>query len=114
MRYTAKYLSYAEAWRRIKAAIQAGYYLEAVTIEESIIADRLLSYVAGIAPEQPVDVRSPFGGLIRRWRSVAGSFPLTRIRVWISPSALTNGARAETRLSMAWRSRALVRLPSPF
>lgn len=41
----AKYLSYREAWARIKLARQHGYFLEAVTIEESIISDRLLSFL---------------------------------------------------------------------
>ena len=41
----AKYLSYREAWARIKMASKQGYFLEAVTIEESIVSDRLLSYL---------------------------------------------------------------------
>jgi len=42
---SAKYLSYREAWARISMASKRGYFLEAVTIEESIISDRLLSYL---------------------------------------------------------------------
>ena len=42
---SAKYLSYREAWARIRMASKRGYFLEAVTIEESIISDRLLSYL---------------------------------------------------------------------
>jgi hypothetical protein len=41
----AKYLSYAEAWARIRLAIKQGFFLEAVTVEESIISDRLTSYL---------------------------------------------------------------------
>ena len=41
----AKYLSYREAWARIKLARRQGFFLEAVTIEESIISDRLLSFL---------------------------------------------------------------------
>lgn len=42
----AKYLSYKEANARISAAILKGFYLEAITIEESILCDRLQSYYA--------------------------------------------------------------------
>ena len=35
--------SYREAWARIKLARRQGFFLEAVTIEESIIFDRLLA-----------------------------------------------------------------------
>lgn len=41
----AKYLSYAEAWARIRLASRQGFFLEAVTVEESIISDRLTSYL---------------------------------------------------------------------
>lgn len=41
----AKFLSYAEAWARIRAARKHGFFLEAVTIQESIISDRLTSFV---------------------------------------------------------------------
>jgi hypothetical protein len=40
----AKYLSYKLAFGRMRAAIEAGYPLEAVAIAESIITDRLLSF----------------------------------------------------------------------
>jgi hypothetical protein len=42
---TAKYLSYREAWAPIYQAHASGFYLEAVTIAESIIGDRMLSYL---------------------------------------------------------------------
>ena len=41
----AKYLSYRLARDRMKAAIEADFPLEAVTIAESLITDRLLSFV---------------------------------------------------------------------
>lgn len=40
----AKYFSHREAWGRIKRAIGHGFFLEAVTLEESVITDRLFSY----------------------------------------------------------------------
>jgi len=41
-----KYESYKKAWERIAAARQARFFLEAIAIEESIIADRLISYLS--------------------------------------------------------------------
>ena len=40
-----KYFSFKEAFARINAAIKSDFYLEAITIEESIICDRLMSYL---------------------------------------------------------------------
>lgn len=37
--------SFTYAFERINASIKAGFYLEAVTLAESIISDRLLSFV---------------------------------------------------------------------
>jgi hypothetical protein len=52
----AKYLSYRLAHERMKAAIQAGFPLEAVAIQESLLTDRLLSFInfygAGFDPEK--------------------------------------------------------------
>lgn len=45
---TAKYLSYKEAWRRVKAAVDDGYYFEAVAIQEGMISDRISSYLTRI------------------------------------------------------------------
>jgi hypothetical protein len=39
-----KFYSYKEAWARIRLARKSGFYLEAITIEESIISDRLTSF----------------------------------------------------------------------
>lgn len=43
-----KYLAYREAWTRIKEAQLQEFYLEAITIEESIICDRLSSYFRNV------------------------------------------------------------------
>lgn len=43
----AKYLTYKEAFTRINQAIDAHFFLEAITIEESIICDRMISYLHG-------------------------------------------------------------------
>jgi len=40
-----KYYGFKEAFSRINAAIESDFYLEAITIEESIICDRLMSYL---------------------------------------------------------------------
>jgi len=71
----AKYLSYREAWQRINAAIEAEFYFEAVTISESILSDRLLSYVIGIDPNSRIKTSTNFAELIRAWRKLAGSLP---------------------------------------
>jgi hypothetical protein len=72
---TSKGMSYAEAWRRIKAANNAGFHFEAVTICESIISDRLLSFVAGTGSPSSLTERMPFSRLISEWRKRAGPLP---------------------------------------
>jgi hypothetical protein len=66
----AKYFSYREAWGRIKRAIGHGFYLEAVTLEESIMSDRLISYLCRIqileADEKTE--RKNFNELIQKWQ----------------------------------------------
>jgi len=64
-----KFFSYSEAWVRIKKARGSGFYLEAVTLEESIIADRLISFlvcVGAIQAESRVE-KCSFGQLIQLW-----------------------------------------------
>lgn len=65
-----KYLSYREAWTRIKQAQSQGFYLEAVTIVESIITDRLTSYLISIGEIQPTAVKiyPTFKKLIDIWK----------------------------------------------
>lgn len=41
-----KYESYREAWARIKQAQDNDFFLEAITIQESIISDRLISFLS--------------------------------------------------------------------
>lgn len=62
---TQKYYSYREAWERIKQAQEHGFYLEAVTIVESILSDRLYSHLtrSGNLPAE----RHTFGDLIQAW-----------------------------------------------
>lgn len=71
----SKGISYAEAWRRVKAANAAGFHFEAVTICESILSDRLLSFVAWADPSSKLTERTSFGELIRRWREQAKELP---------------------------------------
>ena len=40
-----KYDAYREAWTRIKQAQKNGFFLEAITIQESIISDRLIESI---------------------------------------------------------------------
>jgi hypothetical protein len=73
MKNTPKHLSYTKAWERINSALEASFHLEAITIEESIISDRLLSYVLGVAPNSKVHTKSGLGELISQWRKHAGA-----------------------------------------
>jgi hypothetical protein len=73
MKNIPKYFSYKAAWERISHALEMGFYLEAITIQESILSDRLLSYVLGVAPEAKVSTKSGLGELIPHWRKHAGS-----------------------------------------
>ena len=72
---TKKYLSYREAWRRIKLSNESGFPLEAVTLCESIIADRLLSYVAGEDSARKIGTHTPFAKLINEWRKIVTERP---------------------------------------
>jgi Arc/MetJ-type ribon-helix-helix transcriptional regulator len=69
-----KYKSYREAWSRIKQAQENQFFLEAITIQESIISDRLISFLAGSNVKNILtkDKRGrwpSFGNLIQRWES---------------------------------------------
>ncbi len=65
-----KGLSYAEAWRRIKRANENGYFLESVTICESLISDRLLSYILRVRVGKQFNERTAFAKLIVKWREL--------------------------------------------
>jgi hypothetical protein len=68
----AKYLSYREAWARIKLAGRHGFFLEAVTIEESIISDRLLSFLEKRCGLELKDAtKGNFNQIIQKWYAVA-------------------------------------------
>jgi hypothetical protein len=63
---SVKCLAYREAYTRITQAQEQGFYLEAITIEESIISDRLSSYFRNVLEET-----KPFSTLKRMedyWR----------------------------------------------
>jgi len=70
-----KFLSYREAWRRINAAQVGEFYFEVVTLCESIIADRVLSYVRGVDGGSEANVLTPFSKLIGGWRVLVKGTP---------------------------------------
>ncbi len=61
----SKFFSYREAWTRIKLAQEHGFYFEAVTIQESIISDRLISYFRDL---DIILKREFFGDLTAKWK----------------------------------------------
>ncbi len=61
----SKFFSYREAWTRIKLAQEHGFYFEAVTIQESVISDRLVSYFRN---SDIVLKREYLIDLIRKWK----------------------------------------------
>lgn len=66
-----KYESYREAWSRIKLAQENHFFLEAITIQESIISDRLISFLTQTAPKPLTKNKNGqfpmFGKLIDLW-----------------------------------------------
>ncbi len=67
-----KYKSYYEAWSRIRKAQKNQFFLEAITIQESIISDRLISFLAGsnaktILTKDKWGRWPSFGNLVQRW-----------------------------------------------
>lgn len=72
---TPKYHSYREAWSRINDSIDQGFFFEAVTICESVISDRLLSYILGVDPHAGTNTRTSFDKLIKKWRKLAENLP---------------------------------------
>jgi len=68
-----KYESYREAWSRIKLAQENHFFLEAITIQESIISDRLISFLSRPTASKPLSKNKnsqfpSFGKLIEHWR----------------------------------------------
>lgn len=70
-----KYWSYTVAFDRMKLAQEEKFYLEAVTIAESIICDRLLSFLvekgAFENEKEETIIKKSFGRLIKLWKSRA-------------------------------------------
>ncbi len=69
-----KYESYREAWSRIKLSQENHFFLEAITIQESIISDRLISFLSRPTSSKPLSQNRngkfpSFGKLIERWSS---------------------------------------------
>lgn len=64
---TQKYLSYSAAWERMDQAIQQGFFLEAVAIQESMIFDRLRSFLS-FYEDGEIDNRVPLKRIVRRWQ----------------------------------------------
>lgn len=69
----AKRVRYATAWKRIETAKAKGFYLEAVTLCESIMSDRLLSYVHKVNSASKANLQTPFAHLIEEWARPSGS-----------------------------------------
>lgn len=61
-----KYRSYQEAWIRINESIKEGFYFEAITIEESIIFDRIYSNLVG-NKKKGINKGTRFSKLIEFW-----------------------------------------------
>lgn len=69
----AKGESYKVAWQRIANAQKEKFYLEAIVIEESIISDRLISYLSRPTAHNPLKKSAhgrwpEFGCLVTEWR----------------------------------------------
>jgi hypothetical protein len=62
-----KYGSFREAFSRVKQAQVDGWYFEAVTLQESILCDRLQSHLVGIGIQKIESNRSTVGSLLRRY-----------------------------------------------
>jgi hypothetical protein len=95
----AKFLSYAEAWTRIREARRKGFFLEAVTLQESILSDRLTSFLVkscGLDPGSK-SIRS-FNDLIGVWAREA------TIRLSDDPERVKEVADFKQHLD-AWRVR---------
>ena len=69
-----KHDAYREAWKRIKLATEKHFYLEAVTIAESVIADRLLSHLSGVGAKtekgHKFGLRTNFVEMTKVWMSL--------------------------------------------
>lgn len=62
-----KHDSFKEAFSRIKQAQADGWYFEAVTLQESILCDRLQSHLVGIGIQKIESNRTTVGNLLRKY-----------------------------------------------
>lgn len=70
-----KYQSYKYAFERLKEAIDKEFFLEAVVISESIISDRLISYLTVRyqqlnSSEKLPDTKTSLNHLIQKWQQI--------------------------------------------
>ena len=68
-----KYLSYREAWTRVKQSQAAGFYLESIALIESIISDRLTSVLVKSGQiQRKTEIRKypGFSDLIQAWTAL--------------------------------------------
>lgn len=68
-----KYQAYREAWSRIKLAQENHFFLEAITIQESIISDRLIRFLSLPGSKNPFAKKKKkkylsFSDLIQAWK----------------------------------------------
>ena len=67
----SKYISYKAAWDRIKDCNHHGYYIESISICESIISDRLLSLSLSIPQKESLSERTSLHELIKHCKVIA-------------------------------------------
>jgi hypothetical protein len=60
---------YRSAWKRINEAIENGYHLEAITLIESLVSDRLESRASHLRPHDDVTFK-PLGDSINKLRDI--------------------------------------------
>jgi hypothetical protein len=65
---TEKYNSYKVAWERMESSIEQGFFLEAVAIQESMMFDRIRSFVE-YSEQSSIPDELPFGVLVKRWEA---------------------------------------------
>lgn len=78
-----KHDSYTLAYDRIAEALEQGFPLEAIAIEESIIADRLVSYLAH--KNEKVSIKTSFFELIYTAKNLSSDFKAnlyTQLNEW--------------------------------
>ena len=74
----AKYESYREAFSRIKAANESGFFLEAIAIQEALITDRLKSHLGHL---EKLPDKYGFAKLIKEWSNLNESHANVKITI---------------------------------